>query len=534
MNDQYNNIPVDKFSGKLRIELNRLVQSNPDVVTKSLFFIANCELSDDSFKNLAQHPQFQLPLSNITNIELVARINDLRFILGDNKVDSIKLSTEAYLQTYKQTKEVLYLVRALQLIKKAKSLFEEQLPELRNYVVAELLSFNSSFWKLKILENAVFLTDEQFKDTLSNEFLLQLERSLTNHHYNDAQNYTYALGKLGLLENAELKMQISSCLEKEGDYYISQKEPNTYYPTILSLYIDSLKQLKGVSVSSEIRSRLEQKIKSEQRLYIEMLRKAGVNLDIDMDISQEITSLEINDFQTGFAYLLDLPIIDTDKLNGINQNREQNFLSALFENHIHYSPKGTVSGVSNSDQFYLSVARNRYRELHIKILREIKALMDFDRIVPKDQIATLVDECQSFFIPEDRKYVFIEGISCGFQNDFIGAAHILIPQIENSLKTIIELSGRNVTRLTDDIQNDNTLGSILNLEQNGKMLDGICDKNLLAELNSFLIDGNNVNFRNQLCHGLMTPLLIDHYGIYLWWLVLKLIKQTEQYFDYKV
>ncbi|WP_123873016.1 DUF4209 domain-containing protein, partial [Chryseobacterium contaminans] len=118
----------------------------------------------------------------------------------------------------------------------------------------------------------------------------------------------------------------------------------------------------------------------------------------------------------------------------------------------------------------------------------------------------------------------------GFQNNFILASHLLIPQIENSLKSIIESNNRNTILLSEDIQNDNTLGGILSTKENGKMLDGICEKNLLLELNSFLIDGNSVNFRNKISHGLISPLEINYYGIYLWWLSLKMIVQAEEYF----
>ena len=75
------------------------------------------------------------------------------------------------------------------------------------------------------------------------------------------------------------------------------------------------------------------------------------------------------------------------------------------------------------------------------------------------------------------------------------------------------------------------MGSILNTDKNGKMLDGICDRDLLLELNNFLVDGNGVNFRNRICHGLISPIETEYYGIYLWWITLKMLYQTDKYFS---
>ncbi|MGQ2981853.1 DUF4209 domain-containing protein [Flavobacterium sp.] len=527
-------IPKDKFSGSLRIELFKIAKMNPESSAAILLAITDCELSETAFKNLAQQPGFKLPIEKFENLELTARINDIKFTIGRDKVNSIQVSVNAYRDLYIETENIAYLVRALQLIKKTKAIFENQLNDLSIFLYEEILKEDSSHNQLALLKSSLFLSDTPFKDKLKLNFFKKFNECIAKNRYHDARNYIEMLYEIGFFDKSQYHIELSQCLEKEADHHVSQKQPNTYYPTILSLYTDSLKQLKGVSVSLEVRTRIEQKVKNEQLLHTEMLRKVGVSLDIEMDISQDVASLNINDFQTGFEYLMDLPIIDNESLEFINQNKEQNFLSELFGSYVHYTPKGTVSGISNADQFYLNLARNRYRDLQIKILQEIKWHMDLDKLITKESVAGMINNCQSRFIPADREHVFIEGIYAGFQNNYITASHLLLPQIENSLKIIMESSNRNVTKLTDEIQNDNTLGGILSLEENSKMLDGICNRNLLAELNSFLVDGSNVNFRNQLCHGLMTPILINHYGLYLWWLVIKMVKQTNHYFHLPV
>lgn len=153
-------------------------------------------------------------------------------------------------------------------------------------------------------------------------------------------------------------------------------------------------------------------------------------------------------------------------------------------------------------------------------------VMDIDREMKRNVIFHLVDQCESRFIPEERKYIYAEGLYAGFKNDFLLASHLLIPQIENSLKFIAEQNQIVISRLADEMQYDNTLGGTL------EKIKGITDSDLHKELIGFLADSNDINFRNELCHGLMNPMLINHYGIYLWWLSLKMIIQTKDYFSF--
>ena len=171
--------------------------------------------------------------------------------------------------------------------------------------------------------------------------------------------------------------------------------------------------------------------------------------------------------------------------------------------------------IANEQQFYENQNRDYSRGIVINVIREIKSLMDINhQEISKDVIAMMILKCESIFIPEERVGFFIEGIYQGFLNNYSLAAHILVPQVENSLKYIIELNGRSVTKTSNDIENDNSLGGILDTKDHNKMLNGICDDDVINELNSFLVNGNSTNFSNRLCHGLLTEFEADYYGIF--------------------
>ncbi|AUC20621.1 hypothetical protein BTO15_00155 [Polaribacter sejongensis] len=530
----FEGISKDKFSNKLRMELFNASKNDIDNKQLSnLFKLVDCELTDDSIKELLNYDNFSFPKIKIDNIEILAKINDAKFILGDtDKLNCIQKSVEYYIQIYDQINDLKYLIRALELVRKVKSIFKKRLLKLEEKILQIFPLLESPYYKLRLIENSLFLIQQSsFKD-LIDYALVQLNNSYENNDYRNAENYITILNKLRHFNNNESKIQQALCLEKKGDFYISQKEPNTYYPTILTTYTEALKEVKGISINGEFKTRLEQKIKIEQRNHSEMLKKAGIPFQSELNINEIVRNENIEDFKTGLNFILQLPIIETEKLKSKNKEKDKNtFLGHFFKDYLHITNKGTVSGKSNEEDFYFNISKDYYRNSLIKILREIKLIMDFDKQISKDVISTMVINSESLFIPKGREYFFIEGIYQGFQNNFILASHILIPQIENSLKNLIELNGRNATKNTEEIQNDNTLGSILGIEKNNKMLDKICSRNLLLELNSYLVDGNSVNFRNRLCHGLISPLETDYYGIYLWWLTIKMIMQTEKYFE---
>ncbi|MDV3713800.1 hypothetical protein CMU40_14570 [Elizabethkingia anophelis] len=533
MTEQINEIIKDKYSNELAYELSKISRNNPaNNEIENLYILISCELADDAFKNLFKEASFSLPEVQTKNIEILARVNDVKFILGNpDKLSCIKESVKFYIEIYEKTDDLKYMIRALELVRKVKSVFTQNLPQLKQKTLQLLTSLESAYYQLKLLDSALFLIQETSSNKLIDYFIIQLEQSLEKKQFNQARIYIKALNKLGHFDNNQFKIQTAFCLEREADHYVSQKEPNTYYPNILSLYVDALKQIKGIAVDESFKTRLEQKIKKEQKIYIEMLRNIAIEVESDLNIPELVATQNIKSFNSGFNFLLSLPIFDLANSKKIPEKQDKEyFWQQFFQESIYYTNKGTVSGISDAKNHDSLFMREHYRNIIISIIKEVKFIMDFDKQISKNLIAEMIVRCESPFIPDDRQYLFIEGIYSGFQNNFILASHLLIPQIENSLKHIVELNSRNTTRLSDDIQNDNTLGSILGTDENGKMLDGICDRGLLLELNSFLVDGAGINYRNKVCHGLISPFEMNYYGIYLWWITLKIIKQTDKYF----
>lgn len=124
------------------------------------------------------------------------------------------------------------------------------------------------------------------------------------------------------------------------------------------------------------------------------------------------------------------------------------------------------------------------------------------------------------FVPPGHEGVFLRGIHAGFHGDFLVAAHLLVPQIENSMRHVLSINGVDVSILNSDgTQPLKMLGGIFDIEETLQ----IFGESIHFELRGLLIEKTGADFRNRIAHGFATE--GECYGpaaVNLWWLVLRL------------
>jgi uncharacterized protein DUF4209 len=124
------------------------------------------------------------------------------------------------------------------------------------------------------------------------------------------------------------------------------------------------------------------------------------------------------------------------------------------------------------------------------------------------------------FVPTGRERLFAEGLLAGFQMDFRTACHLLIPQIENSLRHLMQARSMITTKIDKaGIQRHLDLGDLLT----DARLEAILSKGMILELRTLLTDNRGPNFRHQLAHGMLDDGAFETPDAgYAWWLVLAL------------
>jgi hypothetical protein len=127
------------------------------------------------------------------------------------------------------------------------------------------------------------------------------------------------------------------------------------------------------------------------------------------------------------------------------------------------------------------------------------------------------------FVPSGREAIYARGLAAGFAGDFLIATHLLVPQVENSLRYLLAQQGQLVSNLTSPggIQDEFSLNKLF--EEHQTELTDILGASLVFDLEGLLVQRFGSNLRNEVSHGLLNA---DRFGpgiaSYLWWLTLKL------------
>jgi hypothetical protein len=132
---------------------------------------------------------------------------------------------------------------------------------------------------------------------------------------------------------------------------------------------------------------------------------------------------------------------------------------------------------------------------------------------------------RSKFIAKERLSIYTRGLYHGFRGNFLEAVHILVPQIENCLRHILNTHGKITAKLAEELQKEMSLQSYFN------HLRSILHEDLIFELEGLLNEAFGENLRNNMAHGLAeTSIFNDSYiGLHTWWLALKMSLHIERF-----
>jgi len=164
-----------------------------------------------------------------------------------------------------------------------------------------------------------------------------------------------------------------------------------------------------------------------------------------------------------------------------------------------------------------------YQSLHAQAYIEpAREQINLEHSVRLNDLLPIVSN--SPFVPPGREYLFAKGLYAGSTGDFFTSTHILIPQIENSIRYLLwEQQGVRTSGLDNKgIQNEYHLSTTLYPSQCPE-ISSIFDEDTLFDLQGLLVENSGSNLRNCMAHGLIDDSgFLDPLMSYLWWLTLRL------------
>jgi len=123
------------------------------------------------------------------------------------------------------------------------------------------------------------------------------------------------------------------------------------------------------------------------------------------------------------------------------------------------------------------------------------------------------------FIPQGHEGIYLRGLQAGFLGDWLVAMHLIVPQVEASIRHVLQQRGVVTSTLVDGIQQERDLNQLLWLPD----VEKIFGVDMMFDLRGILIERFGHNLRNQLAHGLLPEGgFYREASAYLWWLILRL------------
>ena len=185
------------------------------------------------------------------------------------------------------------------------------------------------------------------------------------------------------------------------------------------------------------------------------------------------------------------------------------------------APAGKADAAENDEAIFAQIVEQMGLQRRFTVQAYIIPALDqvvLEHVVTLDELKALCT--YSPFVPQGRERIFAEGLYAGFNRDFLVAVHLLVPQIENSLRHLMQAQGMITTKLDNfGIQRHLNLGDLV-LD---KRLEGIISKNVLLEVRTLFVDNRGPNLRHKLAHGLLgDETFFTAEAVYAWWLVLAL------------
>ncbi|MEZ5414408.1 MAG: DUF4209 domain-containing protein [Opitutaceae bacterium] len=127
-------------------------------------------------------------------------------------------------------------------------------------------------------------------------------------------------------------------------------------------------------------------------------------------------------------------------------------------------------------------------------------------------------------IEPGREMLFAEGLMAGLRDDWVGSAHLLVPQVEHMLRYMLQMVGAETTALSPGGVED--VFGLDRLLRSTPKLQELIGPDLMFDLRGILVERAGLNLRNNIAHGLIPADAFYGAGpVNLWWLVLHMLSR---------
>lgn len=318
--------------------------------------------------------------------------------------------------------------------------------------------------------------------------------------------------------------------EAEADHFLARTPPS--YSAAGDSLAHGIEALRRAHGDPAIIARLKVLLKRYQREALKEMKTYSHEVDLSQSAEEAVKLVENDDFQEALKLLaFGRPLTSPDAVRAEVLKLARDFpISHLFGASVvdgagrvkeHIEPlvgEGTDAEAGIEARTFKYAAEFPWRFRAIGYIEPARRKIWAQHFPQQGALDFLVEN--NPFIPRGHEGIYRRGLYYGLCGDMLLAAHLLAPQLENSIRYFLEENGVDVSNLESDLtQPVKTLGPLLALPETTTFFG----PEYVFELKGLLIEKLGYSFRHRIAHGFASE--GECYGpecSNLWWLSLRL------------
>lgn len=324
----------------------------------------------------------------------------------------------------------------------------------------------------------------------------------------------------------KMKIAIGESFVKEADRF----KPNSYI--YVSIFLsDAIGIFKSIGERERVGELLVE-LKDANMKALGEFKEVSTEIKIDRTEEEKIKkSLKDKSPKEALEYFARLPFFSKEEnlkkfaiqfsQDSLSSVLPQSFVSS--EGNVVERKPSSLSAESSEADKALRIEIIKQSALEQQLFSDIMIKSGMGEIKKMKDLESAIREVlkTNSFVPQDRKEVFERGLIAGLEDDLMICLHLLIPQIENSIRGLFRERGCSVMGIDGcGMQKEVDLNDLL-YRPEAKTIFG---QDFLLVLQTLLTEKAGFNLRNRFAHGLLSVEdMKSNIVRYLWWVTLHLI-----------
>lgn len=295
---------------------------------------------------------------------------------------------------------------------------------------------------------------------------------------------------------------------------------------------DGIEALRRAGADEDRIRILRNKLSVVQEKSIKQMKQISTKVDISELVERARKHVQNDNFSTALLrFAFGAPLSKPDKVKKQVLELAQKFPLSHLMSASQVDEKGrviTIKGplLSNQDAEESAIAAEMfsYVSKYDWSMQVVSFIEPARQQIVNDHHPALSDlmvvVANNPFIPPGHEELFLRGLYAGFNGDYVISSHILVPQIENSIRHVLGVHGVDISNLmSDGTQPVKVLGTLLAMPETTQ----IFGEEMVFVLRGLLIEKTGFDFRNRICHGFSSSSeCYSAAAVFAWWMVLRL------------